>query len=507
MAPGLISEQVAVAEDATMSLRVGQRAKSCRTSERERDGAIRSLHNGHDEHQKSIAKTWTSALSTAGNDEVHDMVCVGFGPAALGVAVAVHDMYEADQLERSPLKVRFLEKQTAFFWHAGMLLPGAKMQISFLKDLATLRNPRSHFTFLNYLKEHDRLVSFTNLGTFLPSRLEFEDYMRWAANHFEDFVDYSQSVEAIQPLRTGSGQKVNCLEIKTRNSRTGECASHFSKNVVVAVGGMASRPAVLNKDYERLLHTSEFQTKIGRILPDESKNYSIAVVGSGQSAAEVFNDLHTRYPKASTRLIMRDTALRPSDDSPFVNEVFNPEAVDTFYEQPHHVRSEAIKRNKATNYSVVRLELLEHLYQSMYAQSIHEPDRTQWQHQILPSREVVNVVENKVNSTLDLTVSKVDEAGKVHNEVLEFDAVILATGYRRDAHVDMLRDCQEINGSADGSWVAGRDYSLSLDRMLVEDDVGIWLQGCNESSHGLADSLLSIVATRGGELVHSIFGK
>jgi L-ornithine N5-oxygenase len=32
------------------------------------------------------------------------------------------------------------------------------------------------------------------------------------------------------------------------------------------------------------------------------------------------------------------------------------------------------------------------------------------------------------------------------------------------------------------------------------------LQGCNESTHGLSDTLLSILATRGGEMVNSIFG-
>jgi L-ornithine N5-oxygenase len=32
------------------------------------------------------------------------------------------------------------------------------------------------------------------------------------------------------------------------------------------------------------------------------------------------------------------------------------------------------------------------------------------------------------------------------------------------------------------------------------------LQGCNEKTHGLSDSLLSILAVRGGEMVESIFG-
>jgi L-ornithine N5-oxygenase len=75
-------------------------------------------------------------------------------------------------------KVLFMERQSQFAWHAGMQLPGAKMQISSLKDLATPSEPRSRFTFLNYLFEKGRLNQFINLGTLLPTRAEYEDYLR-----------------------------------------------------------------------------------------------------------------------------------------------------------------------------------------------------------------------------------------------------------------------------------------------------------------------------------------
>jgi len=59
----------------------------------------------------------------------------------------------------------------------------------------------------------------------------------------------------------------------------------------------------------------------------------IAVLGSGQSAAEVLLDLHQRLTGMGVdagqahdlHLIIRGGSLKPSDDSPFVNEIFNPE--------------------------------------------------------------------------------------------------------------------------------------------------------------------------------------
>ncbi len=118
----------------------------------------------------------TSRLRASDPGDVYDLVCVGFGPASLAIAVALHDALEAGTLRAAP-RVLFLEQQSRFSWHAGMLLPGAKMQISFLKDLSTLRDPTSQFTFLNYLHQQGRLVEFTNLGTFLPARAEYEDYL------------------------------------------------------------------------------------------------------------------------------------------------------------------------------------------------------------------------------------------------------------------------------------------------------------------------------------------
>ena len=121
-----------------------------------------------------------AGLPYVATEDLHDLVCVGFGPASLAIGVALQDAFEYSTipLQQRP-KVAFNERPTHFGWHVGMQLPGAKMQISFLKDFATFRNPRSRFTFLNYLWAKNRLHDFANLGTSLPSRSEYQDYMAW----------------------------------------------------------------------------------------------------------------------------------------------------------------------------------------------------------------------------------------------------------------------------------------------------------------------------------------
>lgn len=74
------------------------------------------------------------------------------------------------------------------------------MQISFLKDLVTVRNPQSRFSFINYLHHSDRLIDFINRQTFTPERVEFADYLRWIADHITVDTQYNTTVTSIEPL-------------------------------------------------------------------------------------------------------------------------------------------------------------------------------------------------------------------------------------------------------------------------------------------------------------------
>jgi L-ornithine N5-monooxygenase len=451
----------------------------------------------------------SAAFDDGPRDENFDLVCVGFGPASLAIAIALHDATSHDQKgysNSSVPKICFLEKQRSFRWHAGMLLPGSKMQISFLKDLATLRDPTSKFTFLNYLKCKNRLVQFTNLNTFLPTRMEFEDYLRWCACHFSEKVEYGQEVTRIKPVRSPQqNSKVNIFTVESHDLVTGESVSRQARHVVIAVGGRPTIPAPFPQRHSRVIHSSSYCSGISQILTSKEDPYSIAVVGGGQSAAEIFNDLQTRYPNSRTALVIKDTVLRPSDDSPFVNEIFDPERVDEFYQHPETQRAETIELNRSTNYGVVRLELLEDIYNNLYQQRVREPDEEAWQHRILTSRRVADV-QDSYNGGLRLTLQKVHSMDKEKPEFLEVDAVVVATGYTRDAHEDILKELANLNPNKAGEWQVGRNYKVDLDNSLVNEDAGIWLQGSSESSHGISDTLLSILATRSGEIVDSIFG-
>lgn len=190
-----------------------------------------------------------------------------------------------------------------------------------------------------------------------------------------------------------------------------------------------------------------------------------------------------------------------------MNEIFNPEHVDELYVQSPQVRIAAIAQNKSTNYGVVRLELLEKIYDTIYEQRIKTNEEEKWQHRILPFRHVRGFEDSLGDTRIRLQIrndsSGFGESEKSTMETLNVNAVFAATGYTRTAHEDLLRPAEHLRTGKE--WKVARNYRVQFEPGRVSENSGVWLQGCNETTHGLSDSLLSILATRAGEVVESIF--
>jgi L-ornithine N5-oxygenase len=235
------------------------------------------------------------------------LICVGFGPASLSIAVALHD-------QGIQARVLFLEKQTQFAWHQGMLIPGSHMQISFLKDMATFRDPRSKFTFLSYLQANNRLVSFSNQSTFYPLREEFNDYLQWCASHFDEDVHYGEQVLEVAPVENKKGP-VKAWNVVSQNVASGQKSQFVGRHVVVAIGGQANIPAIF-QNKKNVVHSSRYLSEVNKFLPSKDAPVKVGVIGGGQSAVEIFQHVYSTFPNATAHLVLRQPALKPSDDSP-----------------------------------------------------------------------------------------------------------------------------------------------------------------------------------------------
>lgn len=161
---------------------------------------------------------------------------------------------------------------------------------------------------------------------------------------------------------------------------------------------------------------------------------------------------------------------------------------------------------------MVRLELIQKIYHDMYIQKIKTLDETQWQHRILPRRQIIGAKADESSGSITLRLQRLDQPDNKQREctsdqeTLHVNAIVVATGYTRNAHERMLQKVQHLRPSDQTEWCVGRNYRLEMDSSKVSNEAGLWLQGCNESTHGLSDTLLSVLATRSGEIVTSILG-
>jgi L-ornithine N5-monooxygenase len=424
-------------------------------------------------------------------DSIFDMVGVGFGPSNLALAVRL-----AEEAGASHLSHCFIERQPEFGWHRGMLLDDCRMQISFLKDLVTLRDPKSRFTFINYLFERGRLPDFVNLKSFYPTRVEFHDYLNWVAQAFDDRVHYGETVVGIEPVPAAdSSAQIDAVRVFSRDE-AGREWHRVTRALSIGIGGTAQIPeAFAALGPHNVIHTANYLTTIDRVVgaSQSGPRKRIAVIGAGQSAAEVFIDLTRRYPGVDASLVIRSSALKPADDSPFVNEIFSPAFTDVIFAQSKDMRRSLIDRFRDTNYAVVDRSLIEQIYEMLYLQSVGGESR----HRLLANTAIETTVRNS-NGQIELTLR---DRLSGHACAERFDALVLATGYGRATHLGLLDGLAPCLGDALAQGNVGRDYQLTTPAHFKPR---IYLQGCCEDSHGLSDTLLSVLALRSDEITASL---
>ncbi|MFF4884200.1 lysine N(6)-hydroxylase/L-ornithine N(5)-oxygenase family protein [Streptomyces nigra] len=423
-----------------------------------------------------------------GTPTIHDVIGIGFGPSNVAMAIALSEHNAGPGAQ--PLRAHFFEQQPRFGWHRGMLIDDATMQVSFLKDLVTLRNPASDYSFLCYLKSRGRLIDFINHKSLFPLRIEFHDYFEWAAARVDDLVSYGHEVVGVMPvLRDGV---VEHLDVTVRSAQG--LAVHRARNLVLGTGLRPLMPDGVERS-DRLWHTSEL---LGRVAAWEGPPPGrVVVVGAGQSAAENVAYLHRRFPDAEICAVFSRYGYSPADDSGFVNRIFDPEAVDAFYTAPESVKRRLMDYHGNTNYSVVDIDLIDDLYRQMYREKVLGTERLRFLN-VSRLTDVKETEDDRVGATVTSLVTGEETR-------LDADVVVFATGYGPADPVGLLGEVADrCLRDDEGRVRVERDYRVATDDSLR---CGIYLQGGTEHTHGITSSLLSNTAVRVGEILDSLLDR
>jgi L-ornithine N5-monooxygenase len=415
-------------------------------------------------------------------DKQVGVLAIGAGPANLALAVAIEES-GSPELARETL---LLEQSPDIKWQRNLLMPWARSQVSFLKDLVTLRNPRSKFSFLNFLHDQDRLDEFVNLGTFHPFRWEFSDYLQWVARSLDRVeIQYGARAERIEPMRGADGS-ISGWAVTLRGGDTIRC-----RDLVVGGGRDPHVPDVFaDLPRDRIIHSAQYRTRIAQVPKD--KPVRAVVVGGAQSAAEMFLALHDNLPLSEPTIVIRSVGLQNYQTSKFINELFFPSFVDEFYDSPPEIRQQLLNEMRLTNYAGLAPPFLDELYTMMYRQKALGPKRS-------TVRAMTEVIGAKVDGD-DVVLDLRDRtSGKV--EPLRCDLVLLGTGYdpRMPA---MVRDLAAQAGLDEIS--VSRCYRVDMGDSAWG---AMYLQGVNEGTHGIADSLISVLAHRSRDIVNDLLAR
>jgi len=419
---------------------------------------------------------------------VHDLIGIGFGPSNVAMAIALNE-HNAGVGRQEAVTAHFFEQQPRFGWHRGMLIDDATMQVSFLKDLVTQRNPTSEFSFLCYLKAKGRLTDFINHKNLFPLRVEFHDYLEWAAAKVDDMVSYGHEVVGVTPhVRDGA---VEFLDVTVRSAEG--LAVHRARNLVIGTGLRPLVPEGVERG-DRVWHNSELLMKVDEIEGTNPTRF--VVVGAGQSAAENVAYLHRRFPEAEVCAVFSRYGYSPADDSSFANRIFDPGAVDEYYAAPDGVKSRLMDYHGNTNYSVVDIDLIDDLYRQMYQEKVLGTERLRF----LNVSRLSEVKE--AQDTVRATVTSLVTGEETH---LDADVVVCATGYSPADPLGLLGEVADrcLRDEA-GRVRVERDYRVTTDPELA---CGIYLQGGTEHTHGITSSLLSNIAIRVGEILDSVLDR
>ncbi|MEV7189639.1 lysine N(6)-hydroxylase/L-ornithine N(5)-oxygenase family protein [Kitasatospora sp. NPDC093102] len=421
----------------------------------------------------------------------YDVVGIGFGPSNLSLAVALEE-HRANGTENQ-ISSLFLERQASFGWHRNMLLPSATMQISFLKDLATFRNPTSSFSFIAYLHAVGRLPQFVNNQDFFPTRQEFHQYLEWAQARVAERVAYGSEVRSIRLPSDAEPERADHLRVEVVDATGRGVRTIEARNVVISTGLVPSMPEGVERD-ERVWHSSEFLERFRRTDPRELCR--VAVAGAGQSAAEIARFLYDELPHAEVYAVVPSYGYSIADDSPFANQIFDPSAVDDYYFGTEQTRDAFWRYHSNTNYSVVDDDVIRGLYRRWYDDEVRGVRRLEF----LNLTRVADV--KRLGAETRVILHKGPDA-----EVRELavDALVCATGYDAMEPTGLLGDLDRfcLRGEA-GRYRVERDYRIAT---APELRCGIYLQGGTEHTHGLTSSLLSNLAMRSGEILDSIVAR
>ncbi|WP_059005863.1 lysine N(6)-hydroxylase/L-ornithine N(5)-oxygenase family protein [Streptomyces specialis] len=428
----------------------------------------------------------TSPSASPDRTAPYDLVGVGIGPFNLSLAALADGVPGFDSL--------FLDAKPAFSWHPGLLMEGTVLQVPFLADLVTMADPTSPWSYLNYLRAHDRMFAFFFSERFHIPRREYDHYCRWAAERLPS-CRFDAEVTAVEWDDAAEAFAV------TYRSSAGAVSRVTARQVVLGVGTTPVvpeplRPLLGGAHTGRVLHSADFRTHRESLgaLDD------VTVIGAGQSGAEVMLDLLRRQDGDGAggpyvRWLARTPAFAPMEYSKIGLEHFTPDYIRYFRGLPEASR-ERLVREQWQLYKGVSEQTLGDIHDELYERTIGGGEPRAALH---PG---VRLVAAEADGDGYVLTCRHDEQGETFE--VRTSAVVSATGYAalRPGCLDPLADL--VDWDDRGRYRVDGDYRVALDPRVTG---ALYVQNAETHTHGVGAPDLTLGAWRAATILNAAAGR
>jgi lysine N6-hydroxylase len=402
----------------------------------------------------------------------HDFIGIGLGPFNLGLACLTEPIDELSGV--------FLESKPDFEWHAGMFLEGAHLQTPFMSDLVTMADPTSPYSFLNYLKERGRLYSFYIRENFYPLRTEYNDYCRWAAGRLSS-VRFDETVESVTYDESTA----------LYTARTLAGSVFRARHLVLGTGTPPYIPQACRELGGDFLHNSRYLERKAALQAKES----ITLVGSGQSAAEIYYDLLSEIDVHGYRLnwVTRSPRFFPLEYTKLTLEMTSPEYVDYFHTLPEQTRYRLESGQKGL-FKGIDGELIDAIFDLLYQKNLPGPVPTR----LLANSALRSARYEESSGTYTLGLHQ-EEQDKEYS--LTTEGLILATGYRYTPPAFLEPIAGRLCHDSRGRFDVARNYSIDTTGR------GVFLQNAGTHTHSITSPDLGMGAYRNAYIIGELLGR
>lgn len=407
--------------------------------------------------------------------KIFDIIGIGIGPFNLGMAALAFAIPE--------LQCLFIDQVESFNWHPGLLLDDTRLQVPFYADLVTLADPCSKFSYLAFLKAKQRLFRFAIHENYFPTRKEYNAYCRWVAEQLPS-LSFGKKCTGITYC-----QKNKLYEITTIENKTGKEILFHGSHLVIGTGTTPALPACIGSvDHPLMFHSGNYLFKKEKLL--KAKN--ISIIGSGQSAAEIFNDLLPQIDKTKTlNWFTRSSRFFPMEYSKLTLEMSSPDYISYFYDLSAEKKSTIIHQQNNL-YKGINFSLINEIYDHLYSKSLEQDVKN------------IGLFTNCNLQNLLIKQGKI-ELKFHHTDTGEFfkhisGAVILATGYRNfiPSFLEPLKDHIQ--------WTKDNLYNLDKNYCIAKNGKTIFVQNGDLHTHGFNSADLGLGPYRNAVILNAILG-